>query len=368
MTTTEELIRVVNANHQAIVAQADRTSNKLDELYERVRETDQKFESRRGYGEQPTQSLGAEIVASDGYRAFVGQMGGRGSVKIPLKAALTSSSGSAGALIRPDRQSEVVTLPHQKLSVRDLLAPGRTASGVVEYTRVTGFTNSAAAVSEGAEKPESSLTFELVETTVKTIAHWIPVSRQAMDDAAQLQSLLDSEMRYGLRLAEEEQLLFGSGFGPNLNGLAIQATAYSAPFSVESETMLDTLLLAIAQAQQTKLPATGIIVNDLDWKRMQAIKDGEGRYVGGGPFGAQPNVAWTLPVVDTPSMPEGSFLVGAFAMAAQIFDRMDPEVLISSEDRDNFIKNMLTVRAEERLALAVKRPQALIYGDYPFAT
>jgi HK97 family phage major capsid protein len=58
------------------------------------------------------------------------------------------------------------------------------------------------------------------------------------------------------------------------------------------------------------------------------------------------------------------FLVGAFLTAATIYDRMDAEVLISSEDADNFTKNMLTVRAEKRLALAVKRPAALVTGDF----
>jgi HK97 family phage major capsid protein len=73
---------------------------------------------------------------------------------------------------------------------------------------------------------------------------------------------------------------------------------------------------------------------------------------------------WGRPVVATQSMTEDDFLVGAFRAAATIYDRMDPEVVASSEDRDNFIKNMITVRAEERLALAVKRPAALVLGDF----
>ena len=67
-------------------------------------------------------------------------------------------------------------------------------------------------------------------------------------------------------------------------------------------------------------------------------------------------------------MDQDSFLVGNFQMAAQIFDRMGVEVLISSEDRSNFIENKLTVRAEQRLALTIKRPAALIYGDFGLVT
>jgi len=99
---------------------------------------------------------------------------------------------------------------------------------------------------------------------------------------------------------------------------------------------------------------------------MISLKDDEGRYLagaGGGPFGTIPNLLWQVRVIPTPSMDAGEALVGAFSLGARLHDRMDVEVLISSEDRDNFIKNMLTVRAEERTALAVRVPEAFVYID-----
>ena len=108
-----------------------------------------------------------------------------------------------------------------------------------------------------------------------------------------------------------------------------------------------------------------MIVNSLDWRKMQALKNSQGSYLGSGPFGVASALAWQLPVVATPSLEPGEFLVGGFKAAGQIFDKLETEVLISTEDRDNFIKNMLTIRCEERLALAVKRPQALVFGTYP---
>lgn len=64
-------------------------------------------------------------------------------------------------------------------------------------------------------------------------------------------------------------------------------------------------------------------------------------------------------------MPEGEFLVGGFRQAAQVFDREQAVVEISTEDSDNFRKNMVTIRAEERIALQVTRPEAFVHG--PFA-
>ena len=95
------------------------------------------------------------------------------------------------------------------------------------------------------------------------------------------------------------------------------------------------------------------------------LKDGMGRYIIGPPTATGPQYPWGLPVVATPAIAANSFLVGAFESAAQIFDRLELEILMSTEHGSNFTNNEITIRAEERLALAVKRPAALITGTLP---
>lgn len=107
-----------------------------------------------------------------------------------------------------------------------------------------------------------------------------------------------------------------------------------------------------------------MVLNEIDWALIETAKDSENRYIFANPLQLAGPVLWGRPVVPTTEIDEDKFLVGAFRAAATIYDRMDTEVLISSEDRDNFVKNMLTVRAEKRLALAIKRAAALIYGDF----
>lgn len=114
---------------------------------------------------------------------------------------------------------------------------------------------------------------------VRTIAHFVHVSRQAMEDAAQLQTEIDTELRYGLALTEELQILKGDGTGENLTGLVTEATAYSAAFSVSGETMIDTLRLALLQASLAEYPADGIVLHPTDWARIELTKDGESRYI-----------------------------------------------------------------------------------------
>lgn len=368
--TTDDLVRHINAQHEEVLnltkEEAAKAASKLEGLDAEVLEIQQRLARRGGGGsevENSGQWIGQQVVDSDAFKALIGPMNSKGRVAVPVKN-MTTAAGSGGALIAPDRRTDVGMLPKIRPFVRSLLAPGRTSSDLVEYPRQTGFTNNADAVSEGTLKPESNITFELKDAKVKTIAHWIPASKQVLSDSGQLVGLIDGEMRYGLAIEEEQQILFGDGSGESIEGIVPQATAFSPAFAVANHTRLDDLLLGIAQAHVARYPATGIVVNDLDWFAMMALKDGEGRYIGGGPFGGQINLAWQVPVIPTPTMPSGKFLTGAFSLGAQIFDRWDASVEISTEDRDNFVKNMVTILAEERLALAVKRPEAFVYGSY----
>ncbi|MFC5562073.1 phage major capsid protein [Methylobacterium aerolatum] len=169
-----------------------------------------------------------------------------------------------------------------------------------------------------------------------------------------------------LEFTEEQQLLLGDGTGTNLLGLLPQATAYAAPsgVTVASETRIDRLRLAMLQATLALYPATGHVLNPADWAAIELTKDGQGRYIWANPAGLIGPTLWGLPVAVSLAMPQNTFLTGALRYAAQIFDREDAAVLISTEDRDNFVKNMVTLLAEERLALVVRRPQALIKGTF----
>jgi HK97 family phage major capsid protein len=146
-----------------------------------------------------------------------------------------------------------------------------------------------------------------------------------------------------------------------------QASVFSAPFTIADENPLDKILLAILQAQmQSKLPVDGVVMDPLTWGELISLKDGEQRYLAGaagGPFGAIASRIWQVPVVTCETLARGEVLVGAFRLGAKIFDRLQMEVLISTESGDNFKTNMVTVRAEERLALAVRVPDAFVFID-----
>jgi len=360
---------------KALAEHAD-LSKQHSELVSRMTELEQTIAQRRqAANPDAPKSVGQMFVESDGYKAFGGSTG-RGSIKVTMpRADITSFPSSVGSNTSPGtslqpamRVPGIVTPVSQKLTIRDLLAPGRTSQGVIEYVQETGYTNAAAVVTEGQSKPYSDLTFELKNAPVRTVAHLFKASRQILDDAPALQSYIDARARYGLQLAEETELLSGDGTGVHIKGLIPSATAFDAQFVPTAQQNIDTVRLAILQVYLAKIPASGIVLNPIDWAKIQLTKDTQNRYIVGNPIDGNIQRLWNLPVVDSLSMAANKFLVGAFDFGAQIFDRMEIEVLLSTENSVDFEKNMVTLRAEERLALAIYRPEAFVTGDFSTAT
>lgn len=338
---------------------------KQGELQARLQEAEQKADRRGGQDEGEAKSVGAQFVESEGYKSWHaggGMKTSRDAHAFPVKA-ITSAGASAGAGVEPDRLAGVQTPPMRRMTVRELITPGSTDSNVIQYLQETGFTNAAATVAETLKKPESTIVYEMKNANVVTIAHFIKATKQILDDFKQLQSQIDGRLRYGLELAEEAQLLNGSGVGNNILGLRTAATAYLAPITIAGATRIDILRLALLQAELAEYPSTGIVLHPGDWAAIELLKDDTGAYIFANPQSlAQPGL-WGRPVVTTPAMTLDEFLVGAFQMGAQVFDREQANVVVATQNEDDFTKNMITIRGEERLAMALYRPEAFIKGD-----
>ena len=328
-----------------------------------------KLEANGAGGNVRNESIGRQFVNSDSFKSFAAQASRKGRADMTFNATITTlttdADGSAGDLVTSTRLPGVIAPPNRRMTVRDLITPGRMDGSVLEYVKETGFTNSAAPVAETVKKAESTMKFDLVTTTAKVIAHFVKASRQILSDSSQLASYIDGRLRYGLAYAEEQQLLNGAGTGQNLLGIIPQATPYAAPFDpAGTETGLDMVRLGMLQAALAEYPASGIVMHPSDWTRIELLKDTTGRYIIGNPQGTAQPTLWGQPVVATQAITVDKFLVGAFRLGAQVFDRWEARVEVATENEDDFVKNMVTILAEERLALAVYRPEAFVYGDF----
>ncbi|MCM2440565.1 phage major capsid protein [Agrobacterium vitis] len=282
-------------------------------------------------------------------------------IKATITSATTDANGSAGGLVIPHRD-QLVMMPKRRLAIRNLLNVVQVSSGSVEYPEQTGRVNNAAMVAEGGLKPQSDLKFDMKTVPIRTIAHWMKASKQILEDSPQLRDFIDQELRYGLALVEEGQILYGDGTGQNLTGMVSRATGFAAPMVIADANEIDKIGLAILQASLTNTPPDGIVIHPSDWWRMRLTKDADGKYLLGDPQTAVQPSLFGLPVVTTEAMTADKFLVGSF-QSQTLYDRWEARVEVGFEN-DDFTRNLVTILGEERIGLATKRPEALIYGDF----
>jgi len=311
-------------------------------------------------------TAGREVVDSESFKAYTAG-GAQGQFKMEPKAAITSLDGSGGGLIWSDRETAPVNMARRQLLIRSLLNVVPTGSNAVEYSKQVLRTNAAAPTAEGVALPESTYGWEQATAGVKKIGHFINVSEEALNDSAQLAGEIDGELSYGTDLAEEGQILAGSGTGQNLSGLITEATAFAAAVGLPNTDRIERLRLGMLQVVLADYASDGIVLNPMDWAGIELMREtATGAFLFGVPGTAAAPALWRMPVVESNSMTAGEWLVGSFFMAATLYDRQQNEVLLSTEHDGNFVKGMVTVKSTKRVALAVKRPASLVTGNFTF--
>jgi len=318
-------------------------------------------------------SMGEQFIQNADVSQFIRQGGHRRNgawASPPVEChtfhatTLTEDPASGGKLLVPQYMPSIVSVQFKRLVVADLMAAGVALSNAIIYMVETAFTNAAAAVAEGAAKPESALVFDQRTDPVSKIAHWLPVTEELLEDVAAIQSYIDARLSLGVQLAEEDQLLNGNGTPPNLMGIMNRAGLAAAVVrnaaGTPPETNADAILRQITAIATTAfIYPDGVVMNPANWFTVATSKDANGQYFGGGPFVSLPTASiWGTPVAITPSIVANTALVGAFGTMSQVFRKGGIRIEASNSHQDFFIKNLVAIRAEERLALAVYRPGA----------
>lgn len=286
---------------------------------------------------------------------------------IPINALGTPQNlGLTPRMLRPGR-------------VRDLFPAESTTANLLYGIRESGFTNNAAIVSErraadgtsaptgGATdvyglKPKSTISFTTITYPVATVAHILYAHRNTLDDEPRLRGLIDRDMVDGIKMVEDEQILYGDGVGDNLTGI-INTPGVQTYTGLAADPRTAQIRRAMTRAILAYFTPTGVVVHPLDWEDLELETDNTGAYrlavniaVGG------EQRMWRMNVVDTPAITEGQYLLGAFGTGAKLYDREQVNIQVSTENRDLWERNAVTFRAEERLAVTVDRPESFVVG------
>ncbi|MBC8094085.1 MAG: phage major capsid protein [Pseudonocardia sp.] len=353
-------------------------------------------------------SIGELFVNSDAFkdRDRDGNMRGDFEVKGDLGGLYRSSrpaDGGDGGMERKDiytglagtqshftfgsvEREPMVMRPMRTQRFRDLFPVASTTANLIQYVRTMGYLggiNAARPVPEREGtapnlvfglKPHTNLDFQPAESPIRTIAHWEAAHRTVLADEPQLRSIIDNELLYGLRLAEDDQLLNGDGTGENVLGLlnvpGLQRYPGTGPTPVQAgDTYLDAIRRAATRVYLANYEPTGIVVHPFDWEQMELTKDANGAYLASVSVqvGADQRL-WRLPVTATQAMRQGTALVGAMGLGAKIYDREQSNIRVADQHADFFLRNAIVILAEERVGLVVSRPESFVVVNLPTST
>lgn len=303
-------------------------------------------------------TAGQEFVKSDAFKALAAGQIER--ARIEVKSTVFSDSTT----VFPTQRPGVIRGDFKPLTIRELFPVIPVTSNMVNSLREESFVNSAAEVSQGAAKPQSVPSFEQYNVPITTVAHWIKVSNQLLADAPAIVSYIDTRARDGLAQRIDAQLLNGNGVSPNLSGLTDSGnfTAYTAS---SDDLLVDAINRAKYDLWATGNPPDTVIVNPADWGAMERTREGAGTgmYLYGTPGTMAGTNPFGLRVVLSNNMAPGKFLVGAIANSTALYVRQGATVELGFIN-DDFTKNLVTIRVEERLGLGVERPSAILYGNF----
>jgi len=308
------------------------------------------------------ESWGGQLIKASAFADFVG--GRTQKARVEVKNTLTGSNTT----VAPDRRPGIVPGAFQMLTIESLLNSTTTTSNAVEFTKENVFTNNAAEAAEGSAKAESSLTWTLVNMPVSTVAHWIKISRQLAMDNTALAAYVNNRMTYGVNRKVETQLVSGDGTAPNISGMFDTGnfTAHGYADANLGSTLKKLVLIRkmIADTWAAGYPAEAILLNPADFAQIEidllTTAAGQVRVA---VDAAGVMRLWGVPVVQSVGVTADTVAVGAFSQAYTLYNREGVVVEMSESDSDNFTKNLITIRAERRLALATEVPGAIRAGD-----
>ncbi len=320
----------------------------------------------------PATSLGEHFAKSVGAEGFANlkERGGY-TVSAPEFKAATDPQLVPAALGPVLTQvDQTIVRGYRRPSVADLLGSGTLAGNAVTYFVEGAVEGAFTTVAENGQKPQiHQVDPTAVTDSLKKIAAWWDTSDEMAEDLPFWVSEVNNRGLYLLSMFEEAQLLSGDGTGSNINGLLNRSGVQTETQAVAPDSAQDAIFRALTKVQTaTGLTADGIVINPADYQALRLSKDSNGQYFGGGFFSGeygnggvtmQPNL-WGIPTVVSAAVPAKTVAVGAFKAAATVYRKGGVRVESTNSDLGKFTKNIITTRIEERVALAVRIPAAIV--------
>jgi len=361
----EEFRKSLSAETANLNAKADALQAQLDGVDARTQAGFAGAKKGANFSSELQKALSGESFAN--YKS-----GNSNKVKLDLElkgSDMTVGNAYSGEVIPADRVPDLKFTPNRKVNVRQLLPVGQTSSNLIRFVRESAYDNAAAPTAQGSAKPQSDFDLTAVDRSIRTIPTFMRLTKEMLDDTSGLIAYLSSRAPSKLLNVEDTQLLYGSGAGQNLHGFATDGSAWT---TVKFGTLInrfDVLAAAVVQTTKNEYSPNAIMINPSDYLQLVSVKESTGGYIIPSYVTMSAGQMFILgvPVYSINGVVAGDFFVGDFALGSQLFVRQGITLEFFEQDADNVTKNFVTVRVEERIALAVYTTQSIVYGTFAAA-
>ena len=310
-----------------------------------------------------------KAFSSDAFGNYKSGNANKVKLDLNLKEDMTIGNSYTGEVIPADRVPDLKFDPNRRVHVRSFIPTGQTSSNLIRFVRETAYDNAAAPTAQGLLKPQSDFDLAAVDRSVRTIPTFMRLTKEMLDDTPGLISYLSSRAPSKLLNVEDTQILYGSGVGQNLHGVATDGSAWTTVRFGTLINRFDVLAAAVVQTTKDEYAPNAILINPSDYLQLVSVKETSGAYIlpsyvsmtGGQMF------VMGVPVYAINAVTAGDFFVGDWALGSQLFVRQGVTLEFFEQDADNVTKNFVTVRVEERIAFAVYNSKALVFGRFAAA-
>lgn len=282
------------------------------------------------------------------------------SYRVEAKSAAIGYKVAASAMNPPNISGGFIGKTHEPARILNYIPVQQMTGPSIEFLTHTGSTGAAETVARGGLKPELSMEFTPGVLTARKIALQSGIPDEVLADFDTFLAYLQTELTRSVIDVENAQILNGDGVGENL--LGILNTPGLLVRAKGTDTALDAVELAISDLRTG--PAytnpTALVIHPTTWSSIRRSKDSQGRYLlGADPTAAEADTLWGLPVLPTTTIASGTALLGNLAEGVKGYVRQNMTLNIGVSG-DDFIHNITRVVAEERIAVGVNRPAALV--------
>jgi HK97 family phage major capsid protein len=357
---------------KSLSAETAKLNEKADALQAQLDGVDARTQA--GFaGSKKAASFSSELekaFAGDSFANYKSGNSNKVKMELDMKGAdMTVGNAYTGEVIPADRVPDLKFDPNRRIHVRSLIPTGQTSSNLIRFVRESAYDNAAEPTAQGSPKPQSDFDLTAVDRSVRTIPTFMRLTKEMLDDTPGLIAYLSSRAPSKLLNVEDTQILYGSGSGQNLHGVATDGSAWT---TVKFGTLInrfDVLAAAVVQTTKDEYSPNAILINPSDYLQLVSVKETTGAYAlpsyvsmaGGQMF------ILGVPVYSINAVTAGDFFVGDWALGSQLFVRQGVTLEFFEQDADNVTKNFVTVRVEERIAFAVYNSKALVYGNFAAA-